>query len=182
MHIKQLGIVCMAFVLAAALGCSSQRGSAGGDANMKENVSQALQQAGVRDVNVDVDREKRVVTLKGEVPSAQMKENAEQAAKASAPGHVVANELSVRPQGAEDQARKIESNVDDGIESNYKAALVGNRLDDADISYEAHNGVLTLEGTVNNAGQRQKAEKIAASVPNVQQVVNKLEVKQKGGR
>ena len=42
---------------------------------------------------------------------------------------------------------------------------------------DVNNGVVKLTGTVDNAAQREQAEKIAASVPNVQQVVNELEVK-----
>jgi osmotically-inducible protein OsmY len=34
-----------------------------------------------------------------------------------------------------------------------------------------------LKGDVDTAGQRQQVEKLAASVPNVQQVVNELDVK-----
>jgi osmotically-inducible protein OsmY len=37
--------------------------------------------------------------------------------------------------------------------------------------------VLTLKGDVDTSDQRQQVEKLAASVPNVQQVVNELDVK-----
>ena len=39
------------------------------------------------------------------------------------------------------------------------------------------NGVITLTGNVNSQSQRQEAEKLAAGVPNVKQVVNELQVK-----
>ena len=92
-------------------------------------------------------------------------------------GHVVANELSVEPVDEEHKARTIESNVDDAIEKNYKAALIANHLDGEGIRYHAKNGVLTLEGSAKSAADRAQAEKVGASIRNVQQVVNKLNVK-----
>jgi osmotically-inducible protein OsmY len=45
------------------------------------------------------------------------------------------------------------------------------------IRFDAKNGVLTLKGNVNNSDERAQVEKLAAGVPNVQQVVNELDVK-----
>jgi osmotically-inducible protein OsmY len=98
-------------------------------------------------------------------------------AKGAAGGWVVANEIGVRPEGVESAANKIDSNVDSAIEKDFKAVLIANRLDDQHIRYDAKNGVLTLKGDVDTAAQRQEAEKLAATVPNVQQVVNELDVK-----
>jgi hypothetical protein len=39
------------------------------------------------------------------------------------------------------------------------------------------NGVVTLSGTVNSQSKRTEVEKMATKVPNVQLVVNELEVK-----
>jgi hyperosmotically inducible periplasmic protein len=39
------------------------------------------------------------------------------------------------------------------------------------------NGVLTLSGEVNSQARRAQVEKVASAVPNVQQVVNELQVK-----
>ncbi|PYX91004.1 MAG: hypothetical protein DMG67_11505 [Acidobacteria bacterium] len=63
------------------------------------------------------------------------------------------------------------------MEHNFKAALIGNKLEDQKIDYKAKNGVLTLSGTVDTPQQRAQAEKIATSVPNVEQVVNEVKVK-----
>ena len=57
------------------------------------------------------------------------------------------------------------------------AALTENRLDNQHIRFESKNGVVTLKGDVDNMQQRQQAEKLAANIPNVQQVVNELDVK-----
>jgi osmotically-inducible protein OsmY len=69
--------------------------------------------------------------------------------------------------------------VDDSIEKNFKAVLLANRWEKEDISYKAKNGVLTLKGKVPSQQERQAIEKTAASVPNVTQVVNELDVKAK---
>jgi osmotically-inducible protein OsmY len=90
---------------------------------------------------------------------------------------VVSNEIGVRPEGAEGTAKDIDNNLDSGIEKNYKAALTENRLDNQHIRVDVKNGVVTLKGDVDNMQQRQQAEKLAANIPNVQQVVNELEVK-----
>ena len=82
----------------------------------------------------------------------------------------------MEPVGNEGQARKIESNVDDGIESNYKAVLISKGLDKQHIRYNAKNGVLTLKGSVKNPTLRQEAQELAKNTPNVEQVVNEIQV------
>jgi osmotically-inducible protein OsmY len=45
------------------------------------------------------------------------------------------------------------------------------------VKYDVKNGVVTLTGTVNSQTKRSMVEKLATGVPNVQQVVNELQVK-----
>ena len=78
--------------------------------------------------------------------------------------------------GSESRAKSMASNLDDGIENNYKAALLSRHMDDLSIHYSAKNGVLVLTRSVKNAEQREQAGKLAEKVPNVRQVVNQLEV------
>ena len=47
-----------------------------------------------------------------------------------------------------------------------------------DIKYSAQNGVITITGDVNSIERRNEIEHLAASVPNVKQVVNELQVKE----
>jgi hyperosmotically inducible protein len=42
---------------------------------------------------------------------------------------------------------------------------------------DVKSGVVTLTGAVNSQSKRAYAEKVAAAVPNVQQVVNELQIK-----
>ena len=90
---------------------------------------------------------------------------------------MVSNEIGVRPEGAESDAKKIDSNLDDAIEKDFKAVIIANRLEKQHIRFDSKNGVLTLKGDVDTASERSRVEKLAASVPNVQQVVNELDVK-----
>jgi hyperosmotically inducible periplasmic protein len=174
MHAKTILPIAAAFVLAFAIGCSSNKAST---PDIKDRVAKALGDAGFKDLNVASDNDKQLVTLKGDVKTQEEKERAEDVAKSAAGSWVVANEIGVRPEGVEGAARKIDSNVDSAIEKDFKAVLIANRLEDQHIRYDAKNGVLTLKGDVDTAAQREKAEKLAATVPNVQQVVNELDVK-----
>lgn len=143
----------------------------------KDNVKQALQQADLTDVSVSEDRDKNTITLGGSVHSDDAKARAGDVAKQAAPGRVVANEVSVQPVGAESDAKSIASNVDDAIEKNYKAALISKGLNKEHIDYNAKNGVLTLKGSVKTVTEREEAQRVALNVPNVQQVLNQIDVK-----
>lgn len=165
-----------ALLLALAIGCTSHQAST---PDVKSHVTKVLDNAGYKDLKVDVNHDKELVTLTGDVKTQGDKDHVEELAKAAADGYVVSNEIGVRPQGVESAAKKIDSNVDAAIEKDFKAVMIANRLDSQHISYGAKNGVLTLKGNVDSAALREQAEQLAASVPNVQQVVNELDVKGK---
>jgi osmotically-inducible protein OsmY len=143
----------------------------------KDSVKNALEQADLNSVTVDEDRDKNTITLGGTLHSEDAKRQAAQIAQASAGNRIIVNQISVQPVGNEAAARKIAAHVDDGIENNYKAALVSRGLDKEHIRFDAKNGVLTLKGSVNSAEHRKQAEQVADNIPNVAQVVNELQVK-----
>ncbi len=149
----------------------------GDNVSYKDSVKQALQQADLTNVSVSEDRDKNTLTLQGSVHSDDAKAKAAEVAKGAAGNRIVVNEVSVQPVGAESDAKAIASDLDDGIEKNYKAAIIAHGLEKQHIDFNAKNGVLTLKGSVKTAGQRQEAQMAAATVPNVQQVVNQIEVK-----
>jgi osmotically-inducible protein OsmY len=93
-----------------------------------------------------------------------------------AAGQVVADQIAVVPPGAEHDAKAMNSDLDEGIEKNLDAALIQNGLKKT-VDYNVKSGVVTLKGEVNSKSKRAYAQKVAASVPNVQQVVNELQVK-----
>jgi len=174
MRAKSLLGVLAALLLALSVGCSHKNAN---NVDVKANVSQALDNAGYKDIKIDVNNDKELVTLTGDVKTQEDKDKVESLAKQNATGYVVSNEVGIRPEGVESQAKSIDKNVDAAIEKDFKAVLFANRMDNQHIKFAAKNGVLTLKGKVDNGATREKAEKLAASVPDVQQVVNELDVK-----
>jgi osmotically-inducible protein OsmY len=140
------------------------------------NIRKALDQASLKTVSIDQDRDKGVVTLGGHVESDGDKAQAEAIAKSIAGGQVVSDQIAVVPPGAESDARTINSDLDKGIEQNLDAALVAGKLHDG-VKYAVKNHVVTLTGEVDSQSKRRAVAGVAASVPNVQQVVNELQVK-----
>ncbi len=151
-------------------GCATQK-----EPDVSGNVKHSLEQAGLKDVSVDQDRDKGVVTLKGNVDSDADKARAESIAKSAAGAQVVANQIAVLPKGSESIAKDVNSDLDAAIKKNLDAALLQNSLHD-NVKYDVKNGVVTLTGKVDSQSKRASTEKIAAAVPNVKQVVNELEV------
>jgi hyperosmotically inducible periplasmic protein len=146
--------------------------------DVKDAVNTAMTRNNLGVVNVSQDRTKGVITLTGDVETADQKAQAESVAAQAAPGYTIANEIGVRPIGQESQAKAVESNLDDGIESNFKASLKAHKdLDKQHISYDAKNGTLVLKGTVKSPSQKAEAQKLAKAVPNVKEVVNEIEVR-----
>jgi osmotically-inducible protein OsmY len=143
----------------------------------KDGVKKALEQNELHDVSVSEDQERNTISLGGTVHSDDAKAKAGEVAKAAAGTRIIANEISVQPVGVESEAKDIASNLDDAIEKNYKAALIASGLEKQNLNFKAKNGVLSLTGSVHNLNQRQQAEKLAAGIPNVQQVLNQIEVR-----
>jgi osmotically-inducible protein OsmY len=144
--------------------------------DVADDIRKALDQAGLKKVAVDQDREKGVVTLGGHVAGDGDKAQAESIAKSIAGGQVVSDQIAVVPPGGESDARTMNSDLDKGIEQNLDAALIQGKLHDG-VKFSVKNHVVTLTGEVDSQSKRGAAENIAASVPNVQQVVNELQVK-----
>jgi hyperosmotically inducible protein len=159
--------------LGTLVGCSSAPTKS---PDVSDMIRKNLDQSGLNDVTVSQDRDKGVVTLGGHVASDADKSQAEAIAKSNAPGQVVADEIAVIPPGVESEAKAVNSDLDKGIDKNLDAALIKTRLKNG-VKYDVKNGVVTLTGEVNSQTQRVRVESIAAKVPNVQQVVNELEVK-----
>jgi hyperosmotically inducible protein len=153
-------------------GCASESAKS---PDVSGTVRTALDQAGLRDVHVAQDRDKGVITLTGDVRSGDAKSQAESVARSAAAGQVVSNEIAVVPPGDSD-AKTVNADLDKAIDNNLDAALIQNKLNKV-VSYTVKNGVVMLKGEVNSEGKRSRAQKIAASIPNVQQVINELDVK-----
>ena len=172
MKAKRMILSVFPLLLAGMLsGCSNSKSP-----DVTDNIRKSLDQAGFKDVSVSEDRDKGVVALTGSVPTDSDKQQAESIAKSDAPNLVVADQISVRPPGNESEAKAVDSDLDKAIEKNLDATLVKHRLK-RNVKYDVKNGVVTLTGDVASQAKREQVEKLAASVPNVKQVVNELEVK-----
>ncbi len=165
----------MSLLLAVALiGCNQKVQHP----DVKGTVDTAMTRTNLGVVRVSQDRDKGVLTLTGDVESAEQKARAERVASQAAPGYTISNEIGVRPVGAESQAKAVDSSLDDGIENNFKAALKAHKnLDDQSISYDAKNGTLVLKGSVKSAAQKNEAGRLAKAIPNVKEMVNEIELK-----
>ena len=86
------------------------------------------------------------------------------------------DQIAVIPVGIEKDARTVNSDLDDGIEKNLDAALIQSNMYYA-VKYEVKSNVVTLIGEVNSQSTRDQVHKVAASVFNVKQVFNHLQVK-----
>src|ERR1700681_2887928 len=169
----RLSVTLLTLLIVGILaGCSGTTKSP----DISDSIRKSLDQDSLKDVSVSQDRDKGVVTLGGHVPSDGDKSQAESIAKSIAGGQVVSNQVGVIPPGAESEAKTVNSDLDKGIEKNLDAALIQHRLNKG-VKYDAKNGVVTLTGEVNSQARRARVEKAASAVPNVQQVVNELQVK-----
>ena len=144
--------------------------------DVSDGIRKSLAEARFVDVSVAQDRDKGVVTLGGHVSADSDKERAESIARSIAGGQVVANEIAVHPLGQEQDAKDLALALDSGIEHNLDAALIQNDLREG-VKYSVRTGVVTLTGEVGSQERRGRAERMASGVPNVQQVVNELQVK-----
>ena len=158
--------------LGSMLGCSASAKSP----DVSDSIRKSLDQAGLKSVSVSQDLDKGIVTLGGQVTSENDKAQAESLAKSFAGTQVVADQIAVIPVGVEKEAKAVNSDLDQGIEKNLDAALIQNKLHDK-VEYRVKSAVVTLSGEVNSEEMRSRAETVAAAVPNVQQVVNDLQVK-----
>jgi hyperosmotically inducible periplasmic protein len=143
----------------------------------KTAVTNSLNSNNLSAVSVSQDRDKGVMTLKGDVDNADAKSQAESLARQAAPDYTIANEIGVRPPQVAN-AGAVASNLDSAIEDNFNASIKAHEnLNDQSINASAKNGTLVIKGTVKTTAQKKEAATLARQVPNVQQVVNELEVK-----
>jgi hyperosmotically inducible protein len=171
--IKLCVTILIPLVFGSLVGCSRTSATS---PDVSDSIRKSLDQSGLKDVSVSQDRDKGVVTLGGHVAVDGDKAQAESIAKSIAAGEVVSDQIAVLPAGAESESKTVNSDLDKGIEKNLDATLIQDKLHKG-VKYDVKNGVVTLTGEVNSESKRAHVEKVASTVPNVQQVVNELQVK-----
>lgn len=162
--------LAVAFGAAALIGCARNQAP-----DVAGQIRNSLRQGGLNSVTVSQDRGRGVVTLGGSVAQPDDKARAAQIAQPLAQGEVVANQIAVLPNGYQSEARNVDSDLDRGIQANLDAALTQANL--GAIHHATKNGVVTLTGSVDTPQTRTQAAQVAAQIPNVQQVVNEIDVK-----
>jgi hyperosmotically inducible protein len=174
MNFYKAGLTCLALAIASTFsGCSS---TASKSPDVSDNIRKSLDQSNLKDVSVSQDRDKGIVTLGGHVANDNDKGQAESIAKSIAAGEVVSNQVAVLPPGVESEAKDVNSDLDKGIDKNLDAAFLQGGIKKG-VSHSVKNGVVTLTGKVRSESRRAQAQTVASSVPNVRQVVNELEVR-----
>ncbi len=124
-------IAVAALSLSIGLGAAACNRPAAND-NTGDRVEKALEDANLKDVNVDFDKDANVVHLKGKVDSADQKQQAERIAEtAVGTSGKVLNELTVegmnedRMETADDQ---IKNRLNDAVNANERLADQNDRL------------------------------------------------------
>jgi hyperosmotically inducible protein len=173
MYGKRLTAAFAALLLALSIGCASHRANTPSE---KKAVANALDQAGYKNISVSEDRDKGVITLKGDIATQADKERAEGIARETANNSVIANELMVTGND-KGLAKELNKDNDDAIKARYKEWEAANRLKNQHVTADVNNGVLTLSGDVDTEAQRTMFEKETAKIEGVTEVVNKLQVK-----
>ena len=169
---KGIHAVALSALLAAApFGYACNRGP-----DVKDQVQQSLKQANIDDVNVDYDRNEKVVHLKGSVDSAAERQRAEDVAtQAVGTSGTVLNELTV-----EDVNETTADNMDGQIRDRLSEAVDRDAaLTDRNIDFDVNNGVVTVKGTVRSESEKNRVSEIVKSAPGVKDFANGLEIEPK---
>ncbi len=168
-------LIASTAVLATTLSVSGCSHSGHPDKRMA--VYNALDQHDLRSVNVSQDRLAGTMTLSGIVGSNDNKQTAAQVAQQAAPGYSIVDHLQVQNAGlvSEIKAAQKDVRLDTAIEHHYKSTLAAHK-DLKGIHYSAYNQILTLKGSVKTYKERQEAEDLAKKVPQVQQVINDIQI------
>jgi osmotically-inducible protein OsmY len=166
--------VAVGFVLALTAGACNTNNRTVPDPS--DRTKQALDQANIKDVNVDWDKDARVAHLKGTVDSSTERDRADQVAEtAIGTSGTVLNELTVKGVDA-----KHADDMDGDISRALKDMIDRDQvLRDRDVHVDVNNGVVTVRGEVRTAGEKEKVSQIVKSAPAVKDFANELEIKPK---
>lgn len=134
-----------------------------------------------KDINsgdISVKTENKVVTLSGDVTSAEQKSQALSVAKAVEGVSQVNDKLTVQHKSSSETATLKGYAGDTAITSEVKAKLLADDIvPSRNVKVETNAGAVHLTGTVTSAAQAERAAEIAKAVSGVKSVRNDLSVK-----
>lgn len=155
-------------VLALVLGIACN-----GRDDTRENVSKALEQANLTNVAVDVDRDSKIVHLKGTVGTMSDRTRAEEVASAAVgtSGRVL-NELTV--EGLDSAAAgDVDAELLDRLDRILDNDPV---LKERDVNFTVTDGVVSITGEVRSAQEKNRVTQIVKAAPGVKDFANALEI------
>ncbi len=169
-----LGLAAILVGALAFAGCSTAS-----HPDEKAAVYQSLNQHDLSSVMVNQNRESGVITLNGIVGGADRKSRAEELAKEAAPDYTINDNIQVDPTGLQGMmsAATTKSELDSSIENHFITSIKEHNLNPQAIQYWANDGTLTLKGAVRTEREKKEAEELAKKVPQVQHVVNEIQVR-----
>jgi osmotically-inducible protein OsmY len=141
-------------------------------ANVKSALSLSKRLSGF---DISVDTKGGVVTLTGEVPSEEAKSLAGEIARDTKGVKEVRNEITVNP-GAQPSRESVHVEDTEIRSAVLEGIARSPELGGKNIDVKVQNRVVTLSGYVETVVQRNGAEQVARSVPNVAGVVNNLNI------
>ena len=160
--------------LLCALLCGALAVTCGRNSNTKANVENALKQANIEHVDVDMDRNSNIVHLTGTVGTMSDRTRAGEIANAAVgTSGLVMNELTVgalnggNPDDLDDE---LEDRLDRIVDSDPV-------LKERDINFEVKGGTVTITGEVRSAEEKDKVGQMVEAAPGVKDVVNQLVVR-----
>ena len=133
-----------------------------------------------KDINsgdISVKTENKVVTLSGDVTSAEQKSQALSVAKEVKGVSHVNDKLTVHHKSSSETATLKGYAGDTAITSEVKAKLADDIVPSRNVKVETNAGAVHLTGTVASAAQAERAAEIAKAVSGVKSVRNDLSVK-----
>ncbi|AZJ06706.1 molecular chaperone OsmY [Klebsiella sp. MC1F] len=134
-----------------------------------------------KDINsgdISVKTENKVVTLSGDLTSAEQKSQALSVAKAVEGVSQVNDKLTVQHKSSSETATLKGYAGDTAITSEVKAKLLADDIvPSRNVKVETNAGAVHLTGTVTSAAQAERAAEIAKAVSGVKSVRNDLSVK-----
>jgi osmotically-inducible protein OsmY len=180
---RRLIIPTLIVVTVFLAGCSSQ---AVDDSTVTAKVKSKLAaDSQTSAMKISVDTRNGVVTLSGTVETDTEKNKAEQLARNTDGVKRVANDIKVEPESmAAEREKSGDSNIgetlsDAAILAKVKAKLVADGITGTNV--DVTNGEVVLNGQVEDASKKAKAEEIAKNTAGVKDVKNQLSVKKYKG-
>jgi hyperosmotically inducible periplasmic protein len=169
-RINRLVLIVLATVLSTTvIACNT-------GPNPKDEVTKALDEANIEDVNVDWDSDAKLLHLKGAVDSNAERAQAESvAARAVGTTGQVVNELTV-----EGTPEKLADDFDGAIRERLNNLANDKAFDGRDINFDVNNGVVTIRGEVTSQAEKTRIGEMAQKTEGVKEVVNALDIVKDG--